>query len=279
VNLSKKSVLICGLIRDGDDVLEKQIEMMDNAFRDFKNVGFIIIESDSRDATPEILSRISQRRSDFNYICLGKLESTIPNRIQRLRFCRNKYVEFIRNSNKKYDFIVVADLDGINSKLTRESINSCFYTDFSWDMCSANQACGYYDLYALRAEGWCEKDILREIQLRGVNKSPREMFDLRTKLIYDQMKVIPRNHSWISVDSAFGGLAIYQATIFEEFDYTSEGKHNEIQCEHVDLHLRMSNSGKLLYINPRLINSYWNTYNLNRIKIIRRIRGLKRRLG
>jgi hypothetical protein len=74
------------------------------------------------------------------------------------------------------------------------------------------------------------------------------------------------------VQSSFGGLAIYKAKLCQFADYSPKVDFGQIRCEHVDLNLKLSQAGFKLFINPSLINSSWNTYNVNRIKIVRRIR-------
>lgn len=71
------------------------------------------------------------------------------------------------------------------------------------------------------------------------------------------------------MDSAFGGLAIYKCKVFDAFDYNPPAISNLNDCEHVFLHEKMKMSGMQMYINPSLINSYWNRYNLNRFMAVR----------
>jgi hypothetical protein len=144
-------------------------------------------------------------------------------------------------------------------------------------MCAANQIGGYYDIYALRAKGWCESDYQREIEEKRKGLGPRQLFQLRTELIYNRMRKISRRSDWIPVDSAFGGLAIYKTDMFLRADYTPIDDSASRQCEHVDFNLKLEKMGYHLFINPALINSHWNTYNINRFKGIRRVRGFRRR--
>jgi hypothetical protein len=90
----------------------------------------------------------------------GKLSEILPNRIERIAFCRNVYVDFIRNNYKKYlwGHVAVADLDGMNFIINKKGIDSCFKVNKKWDGLMANQPYGYYDIYALRASGWVEYD-------------------------------------------------------------------------------------------------------------------------
>jgi hypothetical protein len=67
----------------------------------FELVNFLVIESDSKDNTIKILNNIKNKKNNISYVSLGKIDSILPNRIQRLAFCRNVYVKEIRE-NKLY---------------------------------------------------------------------------------------------------------------------------------------------------------------------------------
>jgi len=88
------------------------------------------------------------------------LQTKITSRIERIAFCRNKYLAEL-NYNKNIDYVVVADLDGINSRITKNSVLTCWKRD-DWDVCTANQIGPYYDIYALRHPLWQNNDCLQE---------------------------------------------------------------------------------------------------------------------
>jgi hypothetical protein len=281
-------LLVVGTARDCEATLEKNVNRIARACRDFEEVSFYIVESDSKDATKEILFKLHKKIPNFNYTSLGFLDDLIPERVDRIRFCRNKYIHFLKNrqnSTERCDFVLVVDLDRVNSKFSRRSVISCFSTNQCWDACFANQRFGYYDLYALRAENWITYDIFKELR-SALSKVPvtnrkwskvRRYFiedRLRKEIIYNNMRRIPSNHSWIKVQSAFGGAAIYRADVLSKADYTAIDTGDKI-CEHVDLNLKLHNLGKDLWINPSFINCRFNTYNLNRLKVVRFLRALK----
>ena len=65
---------------------------------------------------------------------------------------------------------------------------------------------------------------------------------------------IPYESKWIKVDSAFGGLAIYERDTFKLGRYEGIDANGNSICEHVSLNLAISKSGKRIYINPKFIN-------------------------
>ena len=96
LKFSGKKVLIVGLARDCETTLLKEILRLQNIFLElFEQVDFYIVESDSSDGTVATLTECSRVINGFNFQSLGKLQRMVPDRIERLRVCRNKYIEYI----------------------------------------------------------------------------------------------------------------------------------------------------------------------------------------
>lgn len=282
---NKPRVLIVGVIRNCQNSFEKEFERLIRSCDSLEVMGSYFVESDSEDRTIEVLERLQHKWRNFHFKSLGSLSSKIPHRIHRIRHCRNEYVAFLRKnySLSELDFIIVADMDGINSSLNKFAIDSCFKED-RWDALFSNQLLGISDLLALRAPNWIEGDYL--VELENSRHSLRAMpmtksyfgkinrylqYDkTRVNVIYDRMRYIGIGKELIPVDSAFGGIGIYRSWCFFSADYSEDGNH-EI-CEHVSFHSKLKLSGARLYINPRFINSIFNTYNINKFFIIRNLR-------
>jgi hypothetical protein len=205
-------------------------------------------------------------------------------------------VGFIRKGykNRGWEFIVVVDLDGMNNKITERAFRSTIEASTQWSGCFANQTKGYYDLFALRCKGWVDRDIFLDLELLKVD-TPFEdnyknsfvgwinrfnHFDrLRVKAVYSKMRKISPQDSWVKVQSAFGGLGVYKPEIFLKYNYDFQNLHIEIYSEHIDLHYQCNLENLDLFINPAMINSHWNLYNLNRIKLIRFLKEFKKYLA
>ena len=281
----KPKVLIVGVVRNCQNTFEKEFNRLIRSCESVEVVGSYFVESDSNDCTVEILEKLKHKRDNFHFESLGSLSSSIPHRIHRIRYCRNAYVAFLRTnySISELDFVIVADMDGINSALHKFSIDSCFKTDY-WDALFSNQLFGISDLLALRAPNWVEGDYLVELEnsrlfLRAmttpksyISKVTRYLqYDkTRINVIYDRMRFIGFSKELLSVDSAFGGIGIYRSWCFFNSDYSEEGSPEV--CEHVSFHNKLKLSGARLYINPRFINSIFNTYNINKFFIVRNLR-------
>lgn len=283
-----RKVVVVGTISNAERQLEKNLLRLIRSLEDFCIVEVYLVESDSSDKTPEVLAKLSSQLKNFSYTQLGKLKVSIPERIERIRYCRNIYVQHVRNLSQlqHIDFVIVADLDGMNSRISKNGINSSFKFD-NWDVVLANQSGGYYDLLALRHDTWCHQDVMLSLRERqeSIDKTnyksqlsikrfkQRKEFDLaRKETIYDKMLVIPKRSNWIRVNSGFGGLGIYKCWVFKEFDYQLLEGDEPFESEHVALSKRITNAGGNIFINPMMINNWFNSYNINRFFIVRQFR-------
>jgi hypothetical protein len=282
-----KKILLVGTVSNVAKTIEKELKVVLKALSVFDSVQVFLVESDSADKTVKILEKIALKNKNFQFIALEKLKNIYPNRIARIAYCRNVYVKHIRDNNtiSKWDYVAVADLDGMNFKLRKKGIQSCFETNIDWDGVMANQKRGYYDIYALRANNWIDKDCFEELQqLKKSFTRPKKLnfalidfliqFShhdrLRKMSIYRHMRIIPVESNLIKVKSAFGGFAIYKTHIFFNNKYSPEFRGKKVS-EHIPFHME-NKTEENFYINPKMLNNYFNTYNINRYKMIRFLR-------
>jgi len=252
--LRDKSVIVVALARDCEESIESEISILKKATSFFRGVHWLIIESDSSDNTAEKLDFCKFNINNFRYISLGDLSESIPLRTQRIAYCRNQYLQEINNNSiyRNVDYVIVADIDGMNNLLTSDALQSCWIRS-DWDVCTANQAGSYYDIWALRHKDWCPGDCWNEFNfLQDHGLSYKESL---FSAIHSRMITIPRNMSWIEVDSAFGGLAVYKKKYLENIEYIGLDKSGNEVCEHVHLHKEIKKLGGKIYINPKFINT------------------------
>jgi hypothetical protein len=283
-----KKIAIVGTISNVEHTLESNLRRLIRACSDFEIAVIFLVESDSNDKTIEVLKRLSSDISCFRFVSLGELKKQIPDRISRIRHCRNFYVAELRRLQLGIEYVVVADLDGMNSRITRSGFNSSFLKS-DWSAVLANQIGGYYDLLALRHPEWCPKDILTELkeEQERIDKSHLSFFAVvkrfqrrfafdraRDKTVYSRMRKIGMSSDWISVHSGFGGLGIYRLEYFKNFDYSLQTGDSSHESEHVSFSRRIIDSGGKIFINPRMINNFYNTYNINRFFVVRQVREL-----
>lgn len=266
-----RKLLIVGLARNVEKILPREVARLRNATLPyFDVVEFHIVESDSTDQTSLVLGKISDETPGFSFELLGKLQIKIPDRIERLRHCRNRYINFYRENPNAYSEVMVVDFDIRNNRFKRDSISRILNDDLDWDALFANQTGRYFDIFALREEKWCPRDCMVEVEEMveaGLSKeSAKEI------AIWKRMKKLPRTSEAIEVQSAFGGMAIYKSWIFDYFDYSIMSTPiQQYESEHVALHYKARNEGARLFIHPRLNNFAWNPHNLSSFKVFRRL--------
>jgi hypothetical protein len=283
----KKAVLV-GTISNAAGSLRSDLTKVMSALSTFELVQVFLVESDSTDSTLSVLENLHTEIESFNFVSLGDLRSKIPDRIHRIRYCRNIYVQKVRNiiESSDIEYVFVADLDGMNSKISSKAILSSFDRD-DWGAVLSNQRGGYYDVLALRHPTWCPQDVLVDLRHEQsfIDKTdlPRSSFlrrasrraeydRARKKAIYSKMIRIKHDEEWIEVKSGFGGLGIYKSELFELFDYSLQEGDLDFESEHVALSKRITDDGNKIFINPRMINNHFNTYNINRFFLVRQIR-------
>jgi glycosyltransferase involved in cell wall biosynthesis len=260
-DLFDRPLLIVGLVRNGEGFIEKNIARLNEASSKFKKVHWLLIESDSTDATLSILANLSKKIENFKYISEGNLVEKFPLRTARIAHCRNIYLHEIRNNMAYQDveFVIVSDLDDTNSLLTEEGLLSC-WAQTGWDICTANQQGPYYDVWALRHPFWSPNDCWLGHQfLMQYSKRPNEVL---YSCVFSKMIEIPQDSQWIEVDSAFGGLAIYKKSIMSHGEYIGLYDNGSEICEHVPFHSVIRNHGGRIFINPKMINTDYTEHSL-----------------
>ena len=268
--LSSSRVLVTGLARDCGNHLAREILRVEQRLLEiFTAVDFFIVESDSIDNTEEVLREIKSKKRNVQYLSLGKLANKIPGRIDRLRYCRNYYVNFVRQNvtEDKPDFVMVVDFDIKNRALELHPLAKLMSENW-WDGLFANQKGPYYDIYALRKEGWVEDDCFKKYRELARQMSVKEA---KQEAVWSRMRRIPRDKELIEVESAFGGLGVYRRRVFENFDYAPLNEQNADESEHVSLHKKIVNSGGKLFIVPAMTNFSYSPHNLAAYGIFRGI--------
>jgi len=223
-------------------------------FSRYGQVSFFLVESDSSDITIEVLKRSSTRDSRVSFTSLGDLRLEVPERISRIAMCRNVYLEHIRNLFKNGggpDFVVVADFDGVNSKVKYDPRYGEIFRPKT--VVTANQVGRYYDVLALRSKGWVSEDYRLSILKDGeVAQDPLLLYQ---KHVSRKQRRIYKAEAEFPVESAFGGLAIYPGEMLTSCKYFApELAPGVFECEHVSLNECLSRAGAQIVIAPYLRN-------------------------
>lgn len=273
LNAKNSKVVICGTARNVAEHVEDSVKSLMDAFFGFSELRIVICESFSTDRTLDSLEKLRKKYPQLTYFSDGIISKTENRRTVRIASARNELLRYVDKNYKEFDFVAMVDLDGVNRDLTSKNIHSIFRYK-SWDAAFANQPLRYYDIWALRAKGWCEGDCWKEYQ-ELLQIFPKR--EAKRIAVTSKMKSIPRNAQPIPVESAFGGLAIYRTEAFLDGEYIGEDVEGNEICEHVYFHKILLEKGHRLFIMPTLVNLNRRTQVLNIIKelLLRATRRIK----
>lgn len=266
---------IVGTVRDVEGVVVSELENIQEIFSQFGNVKVFLVESDSSDETVRVLTKLHEVNPNVTFESLGNLENRMPNRYQRIAFCREHYLAKILETTDEIDFVVVADLDGMNFALTEEVVGKSLSRSSEWDAVFANQLGRYYDVGALRHDYWSPNDCFSVFNwARNITSEE----SARTLAIQSRMIKVEQSAGLIPVKSAYGGLAIYKREAFIAGSYMGQDDKNNHQLDFVNFNLRLSARGFRLFIDSQLINCALNSHNAGESLVFRTLRRLTRKL-
>jgi len=246
-------ILIAGIVRDCQRTIVPSITQLQILLGFSVNLSYFLVESDSTDGTKLILDQLSSKNPRFNYKSLGNLTPEIPDRIQRIAYCRNHYLSHLSDQlalGTKIDYLVVADFDGVNSRISPpQKIEELFPPE---TIVSANQKGRYYDILALRASSWVEEDYRISITKDSNNHNRFTGF---LNFVSLKQRRISKNDPPVQVESAFGGLAIYPTHLLNGCKYEPKELSSGIwECEHVGFNAQALRNGASIIILPDLRN-------------------------
>jgi len=231
-----KSVVICGLARNLGSNIQYTLGRINYLRSLFSMSSVVIYTNDNDDNTSEIL--LGKASTDFTVISesLGKRyhgSTTTKERYSDMACYRNKYLDYIKENYRSYDYIIVldTDLDG----------------GYSWDGL-ANSMSWIHELNcdAMASNGLIYKDIdgkltrlmYDTLAFRRLNHSERHDNSEINLLCYH------RGEPPMQVNSAFGGLCVYGPKLLEL-------TYQNYDCDHVTIHKEMQ-----VYLNPSALTLY-----------------------
>lgn len=255
--LNKSSITIISLVRDVERVLETNINTVVAFFEKYgSKINYVFFENDSIDDTKNILQKykkiypnklhvISQ---NFDRQLFGPVKS--EERIKALSEYRNTAKQYA--SGLESDFVIVLDmdfdeirLDGLlnsfgwfhtESSITAIAGNSFQYRPGLYSGDPSLYNLWNYDSWAFRHNWW--------LDLHNNLPAPENTID---PMFWFGCWIPPTGSSPITVNSAFGGCAIYRSNIYFHANY------DYMDCEHVCFHYNLYANKDLnfrLVLNP-----------------------------
>ena len=236
------SIFFCGLTKNCIDTIGSNLNFL-LSFKNstnFKNIYFISVDSDSIDGTKNLLEDFSKNNSFAKHINADNLSEIYDSRIERIAHCRNICLDNISLSSENEALLYIPldlDIDLFEftdvSKFENQLID--FIEQKTYDAIFPVSTPYYYDIFALRAEGW-----LNVNSQQIINRLKKYLFVGSFILNYffifkKQLPISRLNTKKIKVSSAFGGAGIYKLDFSEikKIRYSLSSKNTDFISEHI----------------------------------------------
>jgi hypothetical protein len=242
--LAEQKAIICGISRDNASdfwTMRRHIEHLGNQCNDYR---IVIIENDSKDGTKDLLNHWAAHNPRVTIISKDFHNKKRPS-IQFLADVRNLYIDEI-NQPKYDDFnlLIVTDMD-MSYGFDIRGIYHSFAAWESWDAIASNGVSNpkgeMYDAFAFAFRN-------SEFPFAHYDKPDTYWPDIIPQI----QRVYPVNSPFVTVDSAFGGLAIYKRDTLKGCRYHSiKG-----DCEHIEFHKCLKHNKGKMFMNPSQLIRY-----------------------
>lgn len=245
-------IVFAGLCQDhGTHALQMWLPVIEELGSHFRDYRVVIAENDSQDDTRAVLLRQAQKDPRFIILCdekhppnaltckLGlrsvrnshEKENNLAKRVATLGRFRQVCWEFVRRELADYDYMCVLDWD-LEGQLSVPGFFHGLYharnsdvvacNSFYWDVLDGFSI---YDTYPLLNNHRCDH--------LTANKRHE---DVRVQKIMKDKLLTPQSAHPVRVESAFGGLALYNIQNIAPKDPTYTKPTCPIECEHSTFH-------------------------------------------
>lgn len=236
---SKTSACIVAIARNSMPALANTLILSAAVARRFQECKMFVFENDSTDQTDVVLDAISSDHSSWFHVrheTLGGIDARgfQPERTERLAYCRNQCLEWVRDNAPSTDWTIVLDtdpaggfsVDGVFNSIGRLLERPEAGGMASYSLYKTAEGIAHYDAWAARPTCWW-RDRRQEIGFTWFSSF-----------------LPPVGSQPMPMNSAFGGLAVYRTPAFLAGGYSGE------DCEHVAHHRRMRDAGYQMFLNP-----------------------------
>jgi hypothetical protein len=241
--MTKIELYFACLARDcADNLKENLSNIIDICTHEaVNNYEIWIAENDSVDSTRKVLQKYECKNPAINLCLFKNLDNKYSVRVSRIAFLRQSLLENIRESVSNTYFYrttplyIPIDLDSkiAQSIETAQFIDECLrVASGEVDAVFPSSEPYYYDIYALRADGWVESDCWDAVKKY---KKYIGSFIPKYTFVYKNQKSIKdiRSKGRIPVYSAFGGVGIYDLSSLSGANYKNGNRYPQSICEHV----------------------------------------------
>ena len=264
--MKERKFAICGIARDCEGALKEiMIPRVEELISHVGDYHICIFENDSKissgDDTAKVLQEWGSKHQDKSHIVCEELNiqrvgGTSSKRTNNLAIHRNKYLTYIYENFRHFDYMVVFDWDlthGFSINGIAHSIETFDHVD-KWGAITATAVNGryqYYDAFTYREVGNFAKyngKILRASRVHGGRKIGSDI---------------------VRIGSGFNALTIYDMkalcdTVDKQGPASGNGHSKQfgnlygdnINCEHVRVHAALDKCGYSVWLNPSLVVHY-----------------------
>lgn len=256
--MNNQNIVIAALARDCEDSLRTNIPVIEELRTKFLWSQVVVVENDSVDGTKELLNDWKINYNRVNIISKDYGTKTIPDksdliinpmtsyqRIDKMVFYRNLYLDYIKEIKHLIDLVIIIDIDVIEISLAGliDVINSfdnktgaVFSNGISIMKTPFGLSEIYYDTFAV----W-EYPTLNEFSYST------ESLARTFKSINNNIKKVPL----YGVISAFGGVGVYNYHAIKNLRYKTvlnPLNKQEAICEHIPFNQEIIKRGFNNYI-------------------------------
>ena len=256
--MNNQNIVIAALARDCEDSLRANIPVIEELRTKFLWSQVVVVENDSIDGTKELLNDWKINYDNVNIISKDYGTKTIPDksdliinpmtsyqRIDKMVFYRNLYLDYIREVKHPIDLVIIIDIDVIEISLAGlidviNAFDNKTGAVFSNGMSIMKTPFGlseiYYDTFAV----W-EYPILNEFSYST------ESLARTFKSINKNVKKSPLH----GVISAFSGVGVYNYHAIKNLRYKTvlnPLNKREAICEHIPFNQEIIKKGFSNYI-------------------------------
>lgn len=259
-----KKIVVAALARDCGEALLKNIPRLEALVSYFREAEIVVIENDSRDGTKEILKNWAASNSSVRVISQDFGTTTIEHtsysdpypffghrRISKMAKYRNIYMDYIEESIKELDYLLMLDID-VKSFEVEAIVESISSAPDNWGALFGYGKSGvkllsmrffdlYWDTYA-----YVYRDLDAPITLKHISRMHR------------QVAKAVNQEGFHRCASAFGGLGLYRWECIKGERYRvveNNDRAVRVKCEHIPFNAAIPlNYG--LYISKNMVVDY-----------------------
>jgi glycosyltransferase involved in cell wall biosynthesis len=136
--MDKASCVIIGCAKNVAGQLPKTLEKIEAIRALWAQAAVVIAENGSTDGTKRLLDDY-KAKPNTHILTLDGSANAIPSRTQRLALIRNTLLDFVHATYPTYDYILMADMDGVLDSLDPKTLAFAFKPSMpAWDALFAN---------------------------------------------------------------------------------------------------------------------------------------------